>query len=263
MKLAVKALCDVGLKRKNNEDMILLANELIRDEKSDRLLEFDPLETACFLAVADGMGGHHAGEVASEMVLGGMFEKLAEMGKGLDDADLKSYVRQSAKEVHFGLVQAGENDEAKQGMGSTLIALLFYEARTFFINVGDSRCYLLRNQQLTQLSRDHSLRELTGNPELPGNIIVSSFGGGQNMVLDFKPIPDGLQIGDQLLLCSDGLSDLVSHEEIQRLLLESTEPMQDLLQAAYQGGGKDNVSIVLTHVLEGPEPSYVPIDIAV
>jgi protein phosphatase len=150
-------------------------------------------------------------------------------------------------DIHQRVLQDGIADEGKRGMGSTLVSLLYYEGRLIFVNVGDSRLYRFRNGTLMQVSRDHSLRNLSGISEAPSNVIVNSFGGGTSFYVDIEPAGRKLLNGDVFLLCSDGVSDMLNDEEIEEVLAKD-EFEDALLDASKDKGGKDNISYVLVEV---------------
>lgn len=247
MKLRITAVSDKGCVRENNEDMVLVGKKLIRDDRLQGAIEPNEEQPIFIVAVADGMGGANAGEVASQMVLEMVRDGICGLTPGMDDETLKSVIGTLCQETHQQVLQAGLADPAKQGMGSTLIALLYYDGRLILINAGDSRLYRFRDDTLRQVSRDHSLRELTGNKEVPSNVIVNSFGGGNAFSVDVEPAGKKALDGDIFLLCSDGVSDMLNDEEIEEVL--AGEEFEDaLLQACKNKGGKDNISYVLVEV---------------
>ena len=131
-------------------------------------------------------------------------------------------------------------------MGTTLVALLYYQGRLVLINAGDSRLYRFRNGALTQLSTDHSLRNLVGSLA-PAHVITNCFGAGNAFYADVEPAGEEVLNGDLFLLCSDGLSGALADREIEEMLDE--EGYEDaLLAAAKQKGGLVNISYVLVEV---------------
>jgi protein phosphatase len=193
------------------------------------------------------MGGANAGEVASQMVLEMVREGIYGLSTGLDDETLKAGITSLCLETHQKVLHDGIDDPTKRGMGTTLVGLLYYEGRLMLINAGDSRLYRFRTGTLMQVSRDHSLRELSGNIGVPSNVIVNSFGGGNNFYVDVVPAGKKVLDGDIFLLCSDGISDILNDDEIEEVL--SGEGFEDaLLEAAKKKGGKDNISYVLVEV---------------
>jgi len=247
MKLRITAVCDVGCVRQNNEDMILVGKKLLRDDRLQGAVEPDEETPVFIVAVADGMGGANAGEVASQMVLEMFREGVYGLASSLDDEALKMAINSLCLEIHQKVLQDGMADAATRGMGSTLVGLLYYEGRLALINAGDSRLYRYRNGTLMQISRDHSLRNLSGNSDAPSNVIVNSFGGGTAFYVDFEPAGKKTLVGDIFLLCSDGVSDMLSDEEIEEVLAK--EGFEDaLLETSKNKGGEDNITYVLVEV---------------
>lgn len=130
-----------------------------------------------------------------------------------------------------------------------MTGLLYYEGRLFFLHAGDSRLYRFRQGILMQISRDHSLRELSGNSEIPSNIIVNSFGGGRTFYVDFEIASRKVLGGDIFILCSDGVSDMLSDEEIEKVF--AVDGFEDaLLRASKNKGGNDNISYAVIEVVK-------------
>lgn len=247
MKLIINAMSDIGSVRENNEDMILVGNEFLRDTSKSYEFDFDTSEYPFLVAVADGMGGHKGGEYASEIVLTEMNKAVRDLKNELSDADLKIFLNERITAIHAQLLDEGVNDPEKTGMGSTFVGIFFFRDLVFLINVGDSRLYRFRDGILTQLSRDHSLSEMTNNPDAPKNIIVNSFGAGQKIFFDFENISQRIINGDKILLCSDGLNNELSDEEIELFFAQEIESLE-LVKLAKEKGGSDNISAVIISV---------------
>ena len=247
MKLRISAVCDVGNVRTNNEDMILVGEKVFRDGRLQGAIELDARARPYAVAVADGMGGANAGEVASQLVLEQLRTGLAAIPADLDNETLQVSINTLCLEIHQRVLDEGIADTAKSGMGATLVGLLHYQGRLLFMSAGDSRLYRFRDATLMQISRDHSLRELTAAPEVPGNIILNSFGGSSSFHIDFGPAARMVLNEDAFLLCSDGLSDVLSDEEIEEILsVDGRE--ETLLAAAVSKGSQDNISYVLVEI---------------
>ena len=248
MQLKIIAVSDKGCVQERNEDMILISNDIFRDGCKEILIDLNNENKKFFVAVADGMGGHNAGKVASEMVLRNMNEKINGLEMNLTEKDLSLKISEWVKEIHLDILNEGNKDINKKGMGSTLIGALFYNNKIYYLNVGDSRLYRLRNGYLMQISKDHSLREITGNKDIASNIIINSFGGGEKIFVDFASIGSKIFNDDILLLCSDGLSDELNDEEIEETLGNKENAVDELLKKAKNKGGKDNISIILVYL---------------
>lgn len=247
MKLRITAVCDVGCVRTNNEDMVLVGSKIIRDDNFQGAIELNEQRPIFLMAVADGMGGANAGEVASQMVLEGLLEKVQQLPSGLDAESLKISIQMLCQEIHQSITSDGLQDATKSGMGSTLVALLWYEGALFSVHAGDSRLYRFRNETLMQITEDHSMQKLVGNNEIPSNVIYNSFGGGSSFFVTVDPAGKKALDGDLFFLCSDGVTDMLSDEEIEAIL--SHEGFEDaLLEKAKLQGGRDNISYVLAEL---------------
>jgi len=238
--LKTYGVCDIGLKKPNNEDMILLGNDIFRDDS--REYEFDTSQTVV-IAIADGIGGFEKGEVASEIVLTRLRDMLYKIPDDLSYDELKEVFDVYTQETHNSITQGG----------STLVGLLVYQGRVFRYHAGDSRIYFLKNRGLRRLTVDHSLKESGGNPNAPSNIIINSLGGGKIAFIDFAEINQPLCNADMYLLSSDGLHDLVAPDILSDVLNTPESDLgmpyaEKLLQLAKEAGGKDNISIITVKI---------------
>ncbi len=233
----------VGLVRTKNEDYTFIS----------------PMEGIAVLA--DGMGGHSAGEVASEMAVEVAVEELRHTLR-FESSDLMQclmLVGQTMELANSHVYNLSMKKPELAGMGTTLVLTLFRDNKLFFAHVGDSRLYRLRNHGLTQLTRDHSLMQEVLDHELfPNRGSARDAGVGENVLtrsLGFAPDVDvdvdlvENQLGDIYLLCSDGLYGPVSDQQLLTTLAAVDLSLGDkanfLLAQALDGGGKDNVSLVL------------------
>jgi len=249
MNLQIFAVSDKGLIRKHNEDMVLIGSEIFRDGTRQVTIDLTEREKKFFVAIADGMGGHNAGEIASELLLRKIAEKVKSLRSNLPENELAEKFSLWASEIHSFIIEEGNKDPNRKGMGSTLIGVLFYDRKAYYINAGDSRLYRFRDGLLKQISRDHSFREILGKKDIPSNVIFNSFGGKSNGIfIDFEPVGGKILNGDILLLCSDGLSDMISDDEIEETLTEDKNSINKLLEKAKSNGGKDNISIILIKI---------------
>ncbi len=240
MRISVSAICDIGLVRSSNEDMILVDDKLLRDGRYSAEI-INKNDKPFVLAVADGMGGLENGEEASAMVLERLLYFMHGIPGDLSDDEIAEVFRTFAEETHM---------EVPKNSGSTLVGILFYRGKAFRFHAGDSRLWLFSHGLLKRLTMDHSLRESGSMPDAPSNIITNSFGGGGKMFLEFTPIDVGLSSTDIILLSSDGLHDIVHTDEIEDILKTNPCPLEALVSAAESGGGKDNISVIIASIQE-------------
>ena len=234
--LLVESRTDVGKMRENNEDSLLL----------------DPPR---LFAIADGMGGYKAGEIASQLALEELDKKKGDFcGKPAEETEeaLLRVIKQ-INGVVYGKAQSGEQYE---GMGTTLTGVYFPGAdRACVFNIGDSRVYMLRKGILRQVTRDHSLvAEMVEKGEITAeasfthpkkNVLTRGIGVNAEAEADLFTLE--IQSDDLLLLCSDGLTDMLHDSEILEILQqkELPEAADQLLSEALDRGGKDNISFIL------------------
>lgn len=240
------AATDVGLVRAGNEDAFVA----------------EPM----VFGVADGMGGHQAGEVASDIAARIIRDRL---GTGASNVGV---VVASVVEANASIFQAAHASADHQGMGTTLTALVVLRAdessvaRFALINVGDSRTYLLRNGELHRATLDHSyVQELVNTGHISEdearthprrNIVTRALGIEPTVRVDTWLVP--MVHGDRFILCSDGLVDEVHDDEIATIALAATDPQiaaEQLVAKANANGGRDNVTVVVVDVLQGVEPT--------
>ena len=237
MKLQACAKTDIGLHRKNNEDRYFL------DKKQGLFI------------VADGMGGHAAGEVASQISV----ETVSRSLQTADQNNLQERLKQAVEEANQAVEEAAKSNRALDGMGTTLSIILLHQQQGYLAHVGDSRIYRFHNQKLEQLSDDHSLvgeqlRQGVLTPEQAktstmGNILLQAIGMTSPLEICQKSFP--LTRGDQFLLCSDGLTDMVADTKIEELLQQPDTlktRCNALIEAAIAAGGKDNITVILLQI---------------
>lgn len=202
--------------------------------------------------VADGMGGHAAGEYASKFTVEKMVEKIGS-SSGKQPVAL---IKEAVEEVNALLLAEAEADASKTGMGTTIVAATVIDGRLYAANVGDSRLYVINREQITQITRDHSLVEemvrlgamdkeaAKDHPDK--NIITRAVGVLPEVAVDFFEI--ALAEEDTILMCSDGLTNMVEDSEIKRIVLgqrDIVEKAEKLVETANQNGGRDNITVVL------------------
>ncbi|MBI3912546.1 MAG: Stp1/IreP family PP2C-type Ser/Thr phosphatase [Armatimonadetes bacterium] len=240
------AKTDLGRVRENNED------------KFDFLEPEDPGVLATrgrVYAVADGMGGHAAGQIAAEVALNTFIR--AYFTDASDDP--QAALKQAVQIANGYLVEIARTIRSRSGMGTTLTAAVLRENELLAVQVGDSRLYLLRDGELRQITEDHSwvaeqvrrgaLTEEEAELSPFRNVITRSLGGAPEVEPDLYAVQ--VQAGDRYLLCSDGLSGMVSADEIREILATESPSMVawDLVQRANDCGGKDNITALVLDVL--------------
>ena len=238
MKLKWGASTDVGMVRQQNEDSFLAEETLF--------------------VVADGMGGHNAGEVASALAVTTL---KAGARLGIDTTD---EFRELVQQANSAIYTASLDDNTQSGMGTTVTALSIVEGeepRVLVANVGDSRAYLWRSGALSRLSVDHSyVQELVNEgiitPEAARvhprrNIVTRALGIDRSVMVDV--FTHFVRTGDRIVLCSDGLVDEVADNEIARVLGQHTDPQETaeaLVMVANTNGGRDNTTVIVVDVLD-------------
>jgi PPM family protein phosphatase len=232
---------DVGLIRENNEDAWMLIPE------------------HNVYVLADGMGGHSAGEVAAQEAVELYSKFLQDRSHLITLGNAKEVIKEVIQEVNRSVFRLSRADRELRGMGTTLCSVVFLDHTVIYAHVGDSRVYRWRDQKIQQLTEDHSLvQELLDLGELNNrqarefqkrNIITKAIGTEPKVI----PTLDSCDLveGDYFLMCSDGLSDLLTDREIEKVLnlAASTEQKVALLvQSANRRGGLDNITVILMEV---------------
>ena len=240
MRLSIQAVCHKGLVRDGNEDAVSVGGLFLRDDSV--ALDVDTPEDGFFyLLVSDGMGGHEAGEEASEFALAEIKEQLAlhQIRPDLFEDD----IREAAHYITYKLNGFAAERGQTYPMGCTLTGVIWHYGRVWLVNAGDSRTYRLRGGLLRQLTVDETERGLTGDPTADKRLL-NCLGGGTAGRLTVEDISGKILPGDALLICSDGLCDMVPDEEIEQTLSEGGTAT-DLLRMACEAGGADNISIII------------------
>lgn len=243
MKLSVQALCHKGLVRRGNEDAVSVGGLFLRDDSAELTVDI-PQDGFFYLLVSDGMGGHEAGEEASEFALNEIKEQL-----NLHQIQPDSFeddIREAARYITYKLNGFAAERGQAYPMGCTLTGVIWHYGRAWLVGAGDSRTYRLRGGLLRQLTLDETERGLTGDPSADKRLL-NCLGGGTQGRLTVEDISDKLVAGDTLLICSDGLSDMVSDEDIEQTLAEGGSAT-DLLRMACEAGGADNISIIIASI---------------
>jgi len=238
--LDISAASWIGCVRTQNEDMVLVDNRFIRED-SYRTQSVLGGDDRLLIAVADGMGGHNRGDVASNDTLRNLQYFFYDIPSCLSAEDFNEAMVGWMDSINNYIVSKGRADEQFKGMGTTLVGFAYYNHDFYSMNCGDSRLYRFRNHQLAQLTTDHSLSNMVAG-EKRKNVITNCIGGGGNFsFLDLVQMNDGVIQGDVFMLCSDGLTDMLPDETICKLL-EQNADADALCNAAIEAGGIDNVS---------------------
>lgn len=245
LNLRYAAISDRGLIRDGNQDSVFAGSRL--------------------LAVADGMGGMAAGDVASNVVIA----TLAPLDEDAPGADLVDTLRDAVSEANRQLRETVRANPQMEGMGTTLTAMLFSGTRFGMVHVGDSRAYLVRDGKLTQVTKDDSYVQMLVDegritPEEavnhPQRSLITRALQGEEVEPDFS-IREA-HPGDRYLICSDGLHGFVSHETIGETILAAADPVDcvdRLVQLALRAGGPDNVTVIIADVVDGEVGNQLPI----
>ena len=245
-KIVLTAASRVGCVRSNNEDMILAYDKFIRSDIYKTTLQTESVDRFV-IALADGMGGHNAGEIASSDVLGNLQYYISDLPRNLTSGEFNECMLEWLDSVHNTIESKGHINREMAEMGTTLVGVVCYNQKYYWLNCGDSRLYRFRNGVLRQISVDHSLNTLMGEKR-HSNILTNCIGGGSNhSYLDLYDFTDDFLPGDVYMLCSDGLSDMVPDADIERLMAHDATA-NDLCEAAISAGGYDNVSVCVFKV---------------
>ena len=235
---------DIGRKREVNQDYVFVSDQPVGNIPN-------------LLIVADGMGGHNAGDYASKFVVQVLKKELA---KSREDGP-RAMLKKAIASANHQLIAESKTDAKLEGMGTTLVAATVIEHTLYFANVGDSRLYLL-NDEIRQLSKDHSLvqemvrlgglnaEEAKHHPDK--NIITRAIGVKEDIEIDFFEYH--LKKGDIILMCTDGLSNMVEDEEIFQIVRSSrdvVEAVEQLIERANSNGGKDNIGVIVAEPFAG------------
>lgn len=253
IKIESYGMSNVGMKRSHNEDHYLMNDDLQ------------------LYVVADGMGGHLGGEFASKMAVATVEEVVQRLSgpeatvvHGVNSAN-----NSQGDKLRFAIQEAGRRiydqslyDEALKGMGTTAVASLVYENKAYIANVGDSRAYFIRNGKVQQITEDHSLvseqvkagilSASDAKSHRLKNIITRSVGYQEEVDPDIR-VQD-LKAGDRILMCSDGLSNLVEDHEILEVVTKSDlkQACENLITLANERGGDDNITVLVFQAVEIP-----------
>ena len=237
--MRIYSATDVGQKRKMNQDYVFVSQEPVGNLPN-------------LFAVADGMGGHNAGDYASAHAVQTLVSQIQA------DADFNpiKVIRHAIEAANTEIIDQAQRDEGLRGMGTTMVVATIVGNYAYVANVGDSRLYVVQGQ-IRQVTRDHSLvqemvrlgeinaEEARNHPDK--NIITRALGAEKTVDVDFFDLK--LELGNTILMCSDGLSNMVEDRKMEEII---TNPDKDitwkgdtLIREANQNGGKDNIAVIL------------------
>ena len=233
------AITDKGRVRRSNQDYVFASDT-------------DTGALANLFIVADGMGGHLAGEFASEQAVKTVLDEVRKKEKKEPVPILESAISTANRRIYD---MAG-SDPTKTGMGTTMVAATFFDGHLYVANVGDSRLYVMHGGELTQITKDHSVvQELMSSGNLDPDsdlvqqkkhVITRAVGAEEEVRIDIFDVP--FEEVDQVLLCTDGLTNMVSDDEIREILASGEKVRQKagrLMDRALENGGYDNITVLL------------------
>ncbi|MEJ2720650.1 MAG: Stp1/IreP family PP2C-type Ser/Thr phosphatase [bacterium] len=249
MKIEVASLSHIGQVRQRNEDAVghvYPTDQATRDQKG-----------ALFI-VADGMGGHRGGEIASKLAVDAILSRFYASA----ETDVDRALREAFERANTVIIEKSHQDVTLFGMGTTCTAVVIRGDEAYLAHVGDSRAYVLRGGELKQLTQDHSLvgemvrsgiisdEDARHHPRR--NVITRSLGTHEKTPADIPETPFKLADGDVFLLCSDGLTSHVSQDQVREALVSKTpgDACDALVGLANENGGKDNVTVQVIRVTD-------------
>jgi protein phosphatase len=273
IRLHVFGRTDVGQIREHNEDNFLVAD---LSRKSRSLLESDRHqvvgERGTVLGVCDGMGGAAAGEVASQLAVDIIYEKLTQGDTPTSRDDLARRLVQSVEDAGMRIFNEARADRTRRGMGTTSTIAALLDGHLFVAQVGDSRAYILRKGELVQVTRDQSLvNQLIEAGQLTeeeaetfehNNIILQALGTADTVQVDLTHVD--LRLDDVLMICSDGLSGMIRADEMREVLTTVPDPLEAckvLTERANLAGGHDNITVIVARFEGDSLPVPTPADV--
>ena len=243
---------DIGRSREANEDSYFV------DEDNEVFI------------VADGIGGHQAGEIASKLAVSTIAQSLSHNKNSLLDegtepknasVHISNIIPEAIQKANGNIYKLANTSLHLKGMGTTVVLALRYKDKIYIAHIGDSRALLVRHNRIIQLTQDHSLvGDLVRKGEISTeeaqkhylrHVITRSLGTKEVVNADITSVP--MQKGDYFLLCTDGLTDMVREEDIKGIVLDVKEPTEiceQLVKSANNTGGHDNITVVVLHVNE-------------
>lgn len=232
-------ITDAGRVRSHNEDSVTI----VKNQSSEHLM-----------IVADGMGGHRAGEIASSMVvsqIGSRFQKLSTVGTKIDAVN---WLRENVTEINSNIIKYSNEHSEAQGLGTTCVMALLTSEFLMFVNIGDSSGFVLKNGKMSKITKDHTLvnflvetgdlseAEAANHPKK--NVLMRALGAAETVEIDIFEVETNI---DAIMLCSDGLTNMLSFEQIEKVLndneITNEEKLIKLIKKCNVRGGQDNISI--------------------
>lgn len=232
------SMTDIGKRREMNQDYVFTSETAVGNLPN-------------LFLVADGMGGHKAGEYASRFTV----DTIVESVKASRETEPVAIMKEAVTKANELLIEEARADEKKSGMGTTIVVATILGKKLYVANVGDSRLYLV-NREISQITRDHSLveemvrlgemdkAEAKDHPDK--NVITRAIGAIPDVVIDFFEVE--LEEDDTVLMCSDGLTNMIEDEDIKKIILtqrDIAEKAEKLVMTANENGGKDNITVVV------------------
>ncbi|MGI6329810.1 MAG: Stp1/IreP family PP2C-type Ser/Thr phosphatase [Bacilli bacterium] len=232
-------LTDAGKIRDHNEDSVII----VKNDNDEYLM-----------AVADGMGGHQAGEVASSIVINHISKKFQELTKLGEKAHAVNWLRTNVQIINNEIIKKANNNEDSKGMGSTLVIALLTKDYLLFGNIGDSSGFVMKDQELHKITKDHTLVNLlVSTGELSEeeakihpkkNVLMKALGANEEVEMDIFDVDINIEA---ILLCSDGLTNMLNEKQIEKVLnderLSVSNKVNRLIKKSNIRGGTDNISV--------------------
>ncbi len=236
---------------------------LVRDHNEDSVIIVKNYEGNYLMAVADGMGGHSAGEVASSIAISYLGKRFNESFSKMSKIDAVEWLKLGVNEINSLIFKYTEEHEESKGMGTTLVLAIITKEYILFGNIGDSSGFVVKDSKLHKVTHDHTLvnllitagelteEEARNHPKK--NILMNAL--GINDPIDIDIFDCSMEI-EEIMLCSDGLTNMLSEEHIEKTLnsdLTMEEKAEKLIKKANSRGGHDNISVAYLSLIEGSE----------
>lgn len=227
----------------------------VRDHNEDSVIISENMSGEIFMAVADGMGGHKAGEVASSIAISHIGKRFREMGSVGNKEDAISWIKEVVSEVNSLIYKYTEDHPESAGMGTTLVMTLFSKDFLLFGNIGDSSGFVIKNKKLHKVTTDHTLvnllvksgelteEEAKDHPRK--NVLMKALGAATTVEMDIFDVETDVE---GILLCSDGLTNMLDNDQLNKILsddLSVEDKIRKMIYKSNNRGGNDNISVAL------------------